>query len=52
MTHTATVIDFTSYRKRRQARLMAEAMWAMYASRFSFPAAQLQMAHVDQACRS
>ncbi|SDH05074.1 hypothetical protein SAMN05216588_102248 [Pseudomonas flavescens] len=52
MTHTATVIDFASYRKRRQARLMAEAMWAMYASRFNHPNAQMPMMHRDLACRS
>jgi hypothetical protein len=27
------VIDFTIYRKRRQARVLAELMWAMYAAR-------------------
>lgn len=32
--HTsATVIDFTLHRKRRQARAAAELMWAMYAAR-------------------
>jgi hypothetical protein len=33
MPASANVIDFASYRKRRQARLMAEQMWAMYAAR-------------------
>ena len=32
--HTsATVIDFTLHRKRRQARAAAALMWAMYAAR-------------------
>ncbi|MDY7534026.1 hypothetical protein RGV33_20485 [Pseudomonas sp. Bout1] len=30
---SATVIDFTLHRKRRQARAAAELMWAMYAAR-------------------
>ena len=30
---SATVIDFTLHRKRRQARAAAEQMWAMYAVR-------------------
>lgn len=33
MSTSANVIDFNSYRKRRQARVMAELMWTMYASR-------------------
>jgi hypothetical protein len=33
MRPTENVIDFTHYRKRRQARLMAELMWTMYATR-------------------
>ena len=33
MPDSANVIDFNSYRKRRQARAMAELMWAMYATR-------------------
>ncbi|MGA9700243.1 hypothetical protein [Pseudomonas sp.] len=33
MQTAATVIDFTLYRKRRQARAAAELMWAMYAAR-------------------
>lgn len=33
MPASATVIDLNSYRKRRQARAMAELMWAMYANR-------------------
>lgn len=32
-TATATVIDFTLHRKRRQARAAAQLMWAMYAAR-------------------
>jgi hypothetical protein len=35
MSDSANVIDFNSYRKRRQARAMAELMWAMYATRAS-----------------
>ncbi|WAT26261.1 hypothetical protein [Pseudomonas sp. GXZC] len=30
---SATVIDFTLHRKRRQARAAAELMWVMYAAR-------------------
>ncbi len=46
MSDSANVIDFNSYRKRRQARAMAELMWAMYATRasvanFTFTAAKL-----------
>ncbi|UXV21888.1 hypothetical protein N4P55_11200 [Pseudomonas fluorescens] len=33
MPTSATVIDFTLHRKRRQARAAAELMWAMYAAR-------------------
>lgn len=33
MQTSATVIDFTLHRKRRQARAAAELMWAMYAAR-------------------
>ena len=33
MQTSATVIDFTLQRKRRQARAAAELMWAMYAAR-------------------
>ncbi len=33
MQATATVIDFTLHRKRRQARTAAELLWAMYAAR-------------------
>lgn len=33
MTYSANVVDFNSYRKRRQARVMAELMWAMYTAR-------------------
>ncbi|WP_172681441.1 hypothetical protein [Pseudomonas sp. MIACH] len=33
MPASATVIDFTLHRKRRQARATAELMWAMYAAR-------------------
>jgi|UPI0004AD9CD8 hypothetical protein len=33
MPASATVIDFTLHRKRRQARAAAELMWAMYAAR-------------------
>lgn len=33
MQATATVIDFTLHRKRRQARAAAQLMWAMYAAR-------------------
>ncbi|MCP1464013.1 hypothetical protein [Pseudomonas sp. S3E17] len=32
MPASATVIDFTLHRKRRQARAAAELMWAMYAA--------------------
>ena len=32
MQATATVIDFTLYRKRREARRNAELMWKMYAA--------------------
>ena len=44
MPASAIVIDLNSYRKRRQARAMAELMWAMYASQagitsFTTPAA-------------
>lgn len=35
MPTSATVIDLNSYRKRRQARAMAELMWKMYATRAS-----------------
>lgn len=35
------VIDFIRYRKRRQARLMAELMWTMYATRASLTALPL-----------
>lgn len=31
MNPTATVIDFASYRKRKQAQQRARAMWGMYA---------------------
>ena len=33
MPTSATVIDFTLHRKRRQARAAAELMWTMYAAR-------------------
>ncbi|NWF07279.1 hypothetical protein HX810_06330 [Pseudomonas salomonii] len=33
MQPSASVIDFTLHRKRRQARAAAELMWAMYAAR-------------------
>ncbi|AZF21975.1 hypothetical protein C4J89_3147 [Pseudomonas sp. R4-35-07] len=33
MQTSATLIDFTLHRKRRQARAAAELMWAMYAAR-------------------
>ncbi|KAF1031167.1 MAG: hypothetical protein GAK37_00930 [Pseudomonas sp.] len=33
MQASATVIDFTLHRKRRQARAAAELMWAAYAAR-------------------
>lgn len=33
MQTSATVIDFSLHRKRRQARAVAELMWAMYAAR-------------------
>ncbi|RMT85090.1 hypothetical protein ALP39_00583 [Pseudomonas marginalis pv. marginalis] len=33
MPASATVIDFSLHRKRRQARAAAELMWAMYAAR-------------------
>ncbi|WP_167498005.1 hypothetical protein [Pseudomonas nabeulensis] len=33
MPTSATVIDFTLHRKRRQARAAGELMWAMYAAR-------------------
>lgn len=33
MQTSATVIDFTLHRKRRQARAAAELMWSMYAAR-------------------
>jgi hypothetical protein len=35
------VIDFTLYRKRRQARVMAELMWAMYATRAALTTLQV-----------
>ncbi|MDU8501353.1 hypothetical protein RYB01_19500 [Pseudomonas syringae] len=35
MQDCANVIDFNLYRKRRQARVTAELMWAMYAARAS-----------------
>ncbi|WPN96189.1 hypothetical protein [Pseudomonas sp. MUP55] len=33
MQTSATLIDFTLHRKRRQARAAAQLMWAMYAAR-------------------
>ncbi|WP_167496701.1 hypothetical protein [Pseudomonas kairouanensis] len=33
MQTSATIIDLTLHRKRRQARAAAELMWAMYAAR-------------------
>jgi len=38
------VIDFASYRKRRQARRMAELMWTMYATRAGLAAFQITQA--------
>lgn len=38
------VVDFTLYRKRRQARLMAELMWTMYATRAGLTAPTLVQA--------
>ena len=40
MDRTDNVIDLARYRTRRQARRMAELMWAMYASRAGFGAAR------------
>ena len=31
MSHTATVVDFTLYRKRKQAQHLGRLLWAMYA---------------------
>jgi hypothetical protein len=37
------VVDFTLFRKRRQARIAAELMWAMYASRAGLSAFTVQL---------
>jgi hypothetical protein len=41
MSRTENVVDFASYRKRRQARRLAELMWAMYAQRAGYEAFQV-----------
>ncbi len=38
MSHTATVVDFTLYRKRRQAQQTGRLLWAMYAQQAGFAA--------------
>jgi hypothetical protein len=40
MNPTANVIDFASYRKRKQAQQWARAMWEMYARNAGLHAAQ------------
>ncbi|WP_223457253.1 MULTISPECIES: hypothetical protein [unclassified Pseudomonas] len=40
MNPTANVIDFVSYRKRKQAQQRARAMWEMYARNAGLQAAQ------------
>ena len=39
MSPSDNVIDFTSYRKRRESRRMAELMWTMYAVRTGYAVA-------------
>lgn len=38
MSHTATVVDFTLYRKRKQAQHLGRLLWAMYAQQAGFAA--------------
>nr|WP_314567181.1 hypothetical protein [uncultured Pseudomonas sp.] len=47
MQTSATVIDFTLHRKRRQARAAAELMWAMYAARAGLAVFTAQAATSD-----
>ncbi|WP_165496861.1 hypothetical protein [Phytopseudomonas dryadis] len=51
MNRTTNVVDLSLFRKRRQARLMAEAMWAMYAARAGYVGVQMQMLQVDKTCQ-
>ncbi|MCL6687750.1 hypothetical protein M8R19_03360 [Pseudomonas sp. R3.Fl] len=51
MDRTDNVIDLARYRTRRQARRMAELMWAMYASRAGFGAAQWVQQQRDNGIR-
>ena len=40
------VVDFTLFRKRRQAKVAAQLMWALYTSRAGLSAMTVQMATV------
>jgi hypothetical protein len=51
MDRTDNVIDLARYRTRRQSRQMAELMWAMYACRAGFGAAQLIQQRRDSGIR-
>ena len=44
MHHSDNVVDFTLFRKRRQATAAAQLMWAMYTTRAGLSAVTVQMA--------
>lgn len=47
MSHSATVIDMTQYRKRKLAQHHGRLLWAMYAQQCGFAAQPLNVGRVD-----
>lgn len=45
MSHSATVIDLSLFRKRKQAQLLGRQLWAMYAQHAGLAAQQWSQAH-------
>lgn len=45
MSHAANVIDFTLFRKRKQAQRLGRQLWAMYALQASLAAQLCSQAH-------